>query len=149
LLPTLHDAPRPDACCSEDEVVALVHCFYAKVRVDPLLGPIFNQHVHDWSAHLAHLVDFWSAILRGTRRFGGTPMPKHMALPGLRPALFRRWLTLFGETTEQLGNASLKTEADARAALIAERFWQRYQVEGYDVRLASTGGDAADAAKRP
>jgi len=69
-----------------------------------------------------------------------------MALPGLRPALFRRWLTLFSETTEQLGNASLKTEADARAALIAERFWQRYQVEGYDVRCASTGGDAAKRA---
>jgi len=143
LLPTLHDAPRPDACCSEDEVVALVHRFYAKVRVDPLLGPIFNQHVHDWDAHLAHLVDFWSAMLRGTRRFNGAPMPKHMALPGLRPTLFRRWLMLFGETTEQLGNAALKLEADARAALIAERFWQRYQVEGHDVRCASTGADTA------
>jgi len=133
--PSLRD-PQPEACCSEDEVVALVHRFYAKVRVDPLLGPIFNRHVHDWDAHLAHLVNFWSAMLRGTRRFNGNPMPKHMALAGLNPQLFQRWLALFGETTEQLGNPALKREADARAALIAERFWQRYQVEGCDVRRA-------------
>lgn len=72
--------------------MALVHRFYARVRKDPLLGPVFARHVPDWDAHLAHLVDFWSALLRGTRRFSGAPMPKHMALPGLQPALFRRWL---------------------------------------------------------
>jgi len=74
-------------------------------------------------------------MLRGTRRFSGAPMPKHMALPGLTPDLFRRWLMLFGQTTDELGNPNLKRDADARAALIAERFWQRYQVEGYDARL--------------
>jgi len=127
-------APDANACCSEAEVIALVQRFYAKVRTDALLGPIFNHHIHDWDAHLAHLTDFWSAMLRGTRRFSGAPMPKHMALPGLNPDLFRRWLTLFGQTTTELGNPDLKAAADARAALIAERFWQRYQVEGYDVR---------------
>jgi len=127
-------APDANACCSEAEVIALVQRFYAKVRTDALLGPIFNHHIHDWDAHLAHLTDFWSAMLRGTRRFSGAPMPKHMALPGLNPDLFRRWLMLFGQTTTELGNPDLKAAADARAALIAERFWQRYQVEGYDVR---------------
>jgi len=127
-------AVSPDSCCTETEVVALVHRFYDRVRADELLGPIFNQHVHDWDLHLAHLVDFWSAMLRGTRRFTGAPMPKHMALPGLKPALFQRWLALFGQTTAELGNPALKAHADARAKLIAERFWQRYQIEGYDVR---------------
>jgi len=130
-------AAGSDTCCSEAEVVALVQRFYTKVRADALLGPIFNHHIHDWDAHLTHLTDFWSAMLRGTRRFSGMPMPKHMALPGLNPGLFHRWLTLFGQTTEELGNPDLKRQADARAALIAERFWQRYQVEGYDVRHAS------------
>jgi len=35
-------SPAPvdtDPCCSEAEVVALVQRFYAKVRVDSLLGP--------------------------------------------------------------------------------------------------------------
>lgn len=127
-----------DPHCSEEEVVALVHGFYAKVRQDPVLGPVFEHHIHDWDMHLSHLVDFWSAMLRGTRRFHGTPMPKHLALPGLNPGLFLRWLELFGQTTSELGNPALKAEADARAAMIAERFWQQYQTSGYDVRHSTS-----------
>ncbi len=130
---------RPDdeadshAFCSEDEVIVLVHRFYARIRQDETLGPIFEHHISDWDAHLATMVDFWSALLRGTRRFRGAPMGKHMALPGLRPALFRRWLELFGQTTAELGNHRLKHTADERAAAIALRFWERYQIEGHDV----------------
>lgn len=121
-----------DACCREDEVVALVHRFYARVREDPDLGPVFERHVADWPAHLAHLVDFWSALLRGTRRFSGAPMPRHMALPGLTKALFERWLELFAQTTAELGNPALKAEADTRARVIATRFWQQYRISGHD-----------------
>ena len=39
--------------CSEEEIVALVHQFYAKVRVDADLGPIFNSNVDDWDQHLS------------------------------------------------------------------------------------------------
>jgi len=130
------DGADPSACCSEEEVVALVHRFYARIRQDEALGPIFERHIHDWDAHLANMVNFWSATLRGTRRFRGAPMGKHMALPGLRPALFRRWLELFGQTTTELGNRRLKREADERAAAIALRFWERYQLEGHDVVTA-------------
>ncbi|WP_140726739.1 MULTISPECIES: group III truncated hemoglobin [Gammaproteobacteria] len=117
-----------EPCCSEDEVVRLVHAFYARVRRDPELGPIFERHVADWDAHLRHLVDFWSAMLRGTRRFSGAPMARHLALPGLSADLFRRWLAIFGETTAGLGNPAMKAQADARAAQIANRFWQHYQL---------------------
>ncbi|WP_024889130.1 group III truncated hemoglobin [Luteimonas huabeiensis] len=129
----------PEPCCSEEEIVALVHRFYARVRRDPDLGPMFERHVDDWDAHLAQLVDFWSTMLLGTRRFSGAPMPRHMALPGLTAARFERWLALFGETTAELGNPALKAEADARAAQIADRFWQRYRIEGHD---ALHGGGA-------
>lgn len=136
-IPELNDdGADPSACCSEEEVVALVHRFYARIRQDEALGPIFERHIHDWDAHLANMVNFWSATLRGTRRFRGAPMGKHMALPGLRPALFRRWLELFGQTTTELGNRRLKREADERAAAIALRFWERYQLEGHDVVTA-------------
>lgn len=133
---TTGDGADPSAICSEDEVIALVHRFYARVRADDALAPIFDRHIHDWDAHLANMVDFWSATLRGTRRFRGAPLGKHMALPGLKPALFRRWLELFGQTTTELGNRRLKREADERAAAIALRFWERYQVEGHDVLAA-------------
>ncbi|RKI30331.1 group III truncated hemoglobin, partial [Corallococcus sp. AB049A] len=63
--------------CTEQEVTRLVHDFYARVREEERLGPVFQAHVHDWPEHLAQLVDFWSAMLRGTRRFKGSPMSKH------------------------------------------------------------------------
>ena len=42
------------------------------------------------------------AALRGTARYRGTPMPAHVALPGLEPEMFHRWLTLFDETVRDI-----------------------------------------------
>jgi hemoglobin len=113
--------------CSEEEIAALVHQFYAKVRKDAELGPIFNSHVDDWDHHLSKLVDFWSALLRGTGRFDGAPMPKHAALPGLSAALFQRWLALFRETADAQSNQPMATQACAMAERIAQRLWHGYQ----------------------
>lgn len=120
-------APADTDCCTEDEVIRLVHGFYAQVRLDPLLGPVFERHVGNWDLHLQHLVDFWSAMLRGTRRFAGAPMARHLALPGLDARMFARWLELFAATTTLLGNPALKAVADARATQIGARFWDQYQ----------------------
>ena len=81
--------------CTEAEIEALVHDFYAVIRRDSVLGPIFNDQIHDWDSHLAKLVDFWSSILLRTGRFNGAPMPMHAAMPGLTAGLFQRWLALF------------------------------------------------------
>lgn len=117
----------PDLC-TEQEIETLVHAFYAKVRRDEVLGPIFNHHVDDWDHHLAKLVDFWSSVLRGTRRFSGTPMPKHVALPGLSADLFRRWLMLFQETTSFQPNHAMSERAYALAQRIAQSLWYGYQI---------------------
>lgn len=37
----------------------LVETFYGKIRDDELLGPIFNQRIADWPAHLARMKGFW------------------------------------------------------------------------------------------
>lgn len=118
-------APR---LCSEDEISALVHAFYAKVRRDPLLGPIFNGHVSDWDAHLVKLTDFWSSILLGTGRFSGAPMPKHAALPGLNAALFQHWLALFRETADEQPNRAMAERACEMARRIARSLWLGYQI---------------------
>lgn len=121
------EAPRPGPeLCSEAEVEQLVRRFYARVRADALLGPIFESHVHDWEPHITQLVDFWSAMLRGTRRFAGAPMPKHLALPGLEWPLFERWLGLFRQTTAELGNPAMQQLADASAQRVATAIWGRY-----------------------
>jgi hemoglobin len=125
--------PSPDLC-TEDEVHQLVHGFYARVREDAVLGPIFDTHIRDWEPHLAKMVDFWSGALRGTARFRGTPMPKHVALPGLSADLFNRWLELFGETTATLGNPAMQERANDLANRIAESLWYGWRISrGMDV----------------
>ena len=119
--------PSPDLC-SEEDVSHLVHTFYGHVRADGQLGPIFERHVKDWDIHLARMVDFWSSALRGTARFRGTPMPKHIALPGLTAELFRHWLALFRQTTAALPNEGMRERADDLAGRIAESLWYGYQL---------------------
>jgi len=119
--------PSPDLC-TEAEVHDLVHTFYASVRNHAQLGPIFNAHVRDWDRHLATMVDFWSGALRGTARFRGTPMPKHVALPGLSADLFRQWLTLFQATTATLPNAAMAERANDLAERVAASLWYGYQM---------------------
>lgn len=114
--------------CSEEEIAALVHQFYATIRKDPELGPIFNTHIDDWDHHLAKLVDFWSALLRGTGRFHGAPMPKHAALPNLNAALFRRWLELFRQTADAQPNRVMAAQACEMSERIAQRLWGGYQL---------------------
>jgi hemoglobin len=43
---------------SRSDVNELVIKFYAKIRKDILLGPIFNNAIVDWPIHLEHLTDF-------------------------------------------------------------------------------------------
>lgn len=118
----------PVVPCTEAEITRLVHEFYARVRQDEQLGPIFEAHVDDWDEHLSRLVDFWSSLLRRTGRFKGAPMPTHAALPGLRADLFRHWLTLFRQTAAGQPNQVMAEHACAMAARIAQSLWMGYQL---------------------
>lgn len=126
-------APNP-GLYTEEEIAELVHTFYAKARKDSSLGPIFEAHVIDWDAHFVQMINFWSAQLRGTSRFRGAPMPKHIALPELTSELFERWLQLFHQATEEIGNPNLQQHANAVASFIATRLWQGYQINNYPDR---------------
>lgn len=95
-------APGYAAGVTEEMIGELVHAFYAKVRAEPVLGPIFNQAVEDWDEHLAKLCDFWSSVLLMTGRFKGQPMAAHAALPDIRAAHFARWLELFRATAREV-----------------------------------------------
>ncbi|MGV8987146.1 MAG: group III truncated hemoglobin [Cypionkella sp.] len=79
----------------------LVHRFYDRVRVDPMLGPIFAERITDWGPHLAKMVDFWSSVALMTGRYHGAPMPKHLPLP-VEAEHFDRWLTLFRATAAEV-----------------------------------------------
>jgi hemoglobin len=104
---------------NEEDVTTLVHTFYARVRADELLGPIFEPIIKDnWAPHLLRMVDFWSTILLYTRKYKDDPMPKHMKLP-VEQRHFDRWLQLFNETLDALFAGEVTENAKLRAASIA------------------------------
>lgn len=88
---------------TEEMIHDIVHTFYAAIRTDPALGPIFKRVIgEDWGPHLAKMCDFWSSVLLMTGRFEGNPMAAHVAVGGVRPTHFARWLHLFRQTVERL-----------------------------------------------
>ena len=86
---------------SEAMIEQLVHAFYAKVRKDPMIGPVFEVRITNWEPHLAQMCAFWSSVALMTGRYHGTPMVKHMRLP-VDAAHFDRWLGLFEETAREV-----------------------------------------------
>lgn len=108
----------------EEMIHAVVHGFYAGIRKDDLLGPIFNAAIapEDWPVHLAKMCDFWSATLLRTGRYDGRPLPPHLAIPGLGETHFRRWLTLFRETVHRLCPPEVASLFMDRAFRIAHSF---------------------------
>jgi hemoglobin len=106
---------------TEPEISTLVDTFYAKVRRDPDIGPIFNAIVGDWPHHLATLKDFWSTVLLTTGRYKGDPMMTHLQLP-LDPDHFSRWLALFAETANEVLSPNHAREVIAKSRRIAENF---------------------------
>jgi hemoglobin len=106
---------------SEAEISTLVDTFYAKVRLDPDIGPIFNAIVGDWPHHLATLKDFWSTVMLTTGRYKGDPMMTHLQLP-LDPDHFSRWLDLFTETANEILPPNHAAEIIAKSHRIAQNF---------------------------
>ncbi|HSV03237.1 MAG TPA: group III truncated hemoglobin [Phenylobacterium sp.] len=118
----------------------LVHAFYAKVRRDPAIGPIFNRVIaeDDWPPHLAKMCDFWSSVTLMTGRFKGSPMQAHIQAGGIRPTHFARWLHLFQQTAEEV------CPPDA-AAIFVERSQMIARSLQMGLHLASGDFDAAIA----
>lgn len=82
-------------------LAVLVERFYARVRQDSVLGPVFEDAVRDWPAHLETLTEFWSSVMLTSGRYHGRPMQAHMRLP-IRPEMFEIWLGLWRETASEL-----------------------------------------------
>tara|TARA_R110000782_G_scaffold124977_3_gene216597 strand:- start:447 stop:890 length:444 start_codon:yes stop_codon:yes gene_type:complete len=79
----------------------LVETFYARVRADATLGPIFNKEIGDnWGPHLARMKDFWASVAMNAGRYNGKPVPAHQKLTGVTASHFQIWLGLFRQTLE-------------------------------------------------
>lgn len=99
----------------------LVETFYAKVRSDVVLAPIFATRIADWPVHLERMKRFWGSVLLGDGGYAGNPMVKHAAIPGIERGEFQRWLLLFGETLDDLDCPdAARAQIGARARSIAD-----------------------------
>lgn len=110
-----------DIGVTADYIDRLVDTFYGSIRKDELLGPIFDERIADWPAHLARMKAFWRSVLHNSGEFSGNPMIKHIAIPGLEERHFAHWLELFYATLRELEGDGAATElVGTRARMIAD-----------------------------
>ncbi len=105
---------------NDESIRRLVDEFYARVRDDAALGPVFTNAIDDWDTHLATMRDFWSSVMLTSGRYKGNPVMKHRQVEGISYDLFKRWLALFEETTDFLFEPAPAAIFNAKAARIAE-----------------------------
>lgn len=119
---TEHSGGSPLASVlSEEQIRVLVDTFYGEIRREELLGPIFAEHVADWSLHLPKMYDFWSTVVLRTGRYSGRPIEVHQRVGVLTPAHFARWLAIWKETVDRVIDAPAAREAFiASASRMAE-----------------------------
>jgi hemoglobin len=114
-------AVEKSADLTEANIRLLADAFYAKVRADSALGPIFERAIPgDWQPHLEKMYAFWSSVMLTSGRYKGNPVVKHPVIPGLTPELFTHWLGLFDATCRELFDDGLCAAFLGKAERIAE-----------------------------
>ncbi len=103
----------------EAMIETLVHRFYARIRGDALLGPVFEARVTDWDLHLQRMCAFWSSVALMSGRYHGNPVAKHLPLP-VDAVHFDRWLALFEATVQETCPPAARDHFMERARRIAE-----------------------------
>jgi hemoglobin len=99
----------------------LVDTFYARVRADERIGPLFNEAIADWPEHLDKLQSFWSSVMLTSGRYKGRPLPAHIKHGDRMPAAaFDRWLALWKQTTSELFEPAAAAALQDKADRIAE-----------------------------
>jgi hemoglobin len=110
---------QAETAIDEAMIERLVRGFYARVRVDALIGPIFAARIVDWEPHLQRMCAFWSSVALMTGRYHGAPMHKHLPLP-VDARYFDRWLSLFEATARDLCPPKAADHFVERARRIAQ-----------------------------
>lgn len=106
---------------TEDGIALLVDTFYARLRSDPILGPVFEGKIAPdaWPRHLATMRRFWSSVMLTSGAYSGNPVGVHRGVPGLERPMFAHWLELFGQTADDLFEAEPAAAFAVKAKRIA------------------------------
>jgi hemoglobin len=128
------------AAIDEASLRHLIERFYARVRADDVIGPLFNDAVADWSDHLDKLQSFWSSVMLTSGRYKGRPLPAHVQhADRISNASFDRWLSLWRQTTAELFEPAAAATLQEKAERIAESLQ-------LGIRFAHGGGLQSSAA---
>lgn len=107
---------------TEATIRVLVNGFYARVRRDPTLGPVFAKAIADdaWPTHLEKMYAFWSSVMLTSGRYKGNPVRTHHEVVGIVPPMFGNWLDMFEETAAGLFVPEIADRFASAARRIAE-----------------------------
>lgn len=110
-----------------EDIQFLVNGFYEKVRVDLLLGGIFNGVIKDrWPEHLEKMYRFWQTVLLSEHTYYGAPFPPHAQLP-VEQKHFDAWLKLWYETIDEHFTGVKADEAKWRGDKMAVMFLSKIE----------------------
>lgn len=91
---------RPRIDVTRAQIAQVVAAFYARVREDDVLGPVFAAQVTDWPSHEDKIVKFWANALLFERDYAGNPMQVHMAAGNVHSEHFPIWLSHFDDVLD-------------------------------------------------
>jgi len=121
---------------TRQDIRALIELFYARVRADENLGPIFHAKIGEtdaeWLPHLAKIENFWANVMLHERSYQGNPLMKHAAVREIQPAHFERWLDIFERSAQE----ALPAGKAATFNIIARRIGRSLSM-GLEVMRAS------------
>ncbi len=89
---------------TEASIGLLIARFYAAIRRDPDLAPVFEAAIGEagWPDHLATMCRFWSSVMLGSGRYAGNPVSVHRGVAGLERPMFAHWLAVFESVAASL-----------------------------------------------
>ncbi|MEL7221218.1 MAG: group III truncated hemoglobin [Bacteroidota bacterium] len=113
---------------NRDDIKLLVDSFYAKIRKDELLSPVFASRIADdaWGKHLTRMYSFWNTVLFIEQSYKGNPFARHATLP-VDDAHFKQWIHLFHATVDEHFAGEKAEETKRRAKNMAIMFTAKLQ----------------------
>ncbi len=108
---------------TEQQISDLVDRFYAAIRSNQRLGPVFRHHVDGWDVHLDKMKAFWRSVLLKSGEYKGRPVPVHQRIDGIGTEDFEEWLRLFSTVAFEVFQADAAVVANDAARRIATSLW--------------------------
>lgn len=95
----------PRFAITAEEIDTVVRTFYARVREDGTLAPVFFQSIPPepdlWVEHEAKIAAFWRNAILFERSYDGNPQRVHVERKAVEPEHFAIWLNLFDEVLKE------------------------------------------------